>query len=152
MQGASQVGWITSDDQYTSTLTFETFEGSGNVPWSVMYPEGWNFDQESSGPVVFHGPSGSSITFDTAGALAQLPAATPAGATTSGSTSIEVYGVTAPLVRYASTTEYRASVEFQAEAGLAFLIQAELPSKGGAATFNLFLETVFITPAATPFP
>lgn len=152
VQGATQTGWITSDSQYTSTLSFQTFEGGSNVPWSVMYPGGWNFDQENAGPVIFNGPQGASITFDTAATTAQLPAAASTGETQSGVTSIEVYGVTASLVRYASTAEYKASAEFQAQAGLAFLIQAQLPPKSGAATFNLFLETVFITPAATPSP
>jgi hypothetical protein len=32
VQGATQPGWITSDPQYTSTLTFQTFEGGEHCP------------------------------------------------------------------------------------------------------------------------
>jgi hypothetical protein len=75
-----------------------------------------------------------------------------AGQTESGVSSVVVYGVTAPLVTYSSTTKYEASVEFQAQPALALLIQAQLPDKGGASTFTLFLETVFFTVPATPSP
>jgi hypothetical protein len=154
VRGSSQNGWITGDPQYTSTLTFQTFSsaGAGGAPWSVMYPEGWTFAQESSGPVQFSGPAGASITFTTATTTAQLPSAASPGQTQSGVGSVEVYGVTAPLVTYANTTKYEASIELQAQPALAFLIQAQLPLKGGAATLNLFLETVFFAVPATPSP
>ncbi|MGC1184737.1 MAG: SH3 domain-containing protein [Candidatus Dormiibacterota bacterium] len=152
VQGATQIGWITSDPQYTSTLTFQIFEGAGNVPWSVMYPNGWTFDQASSGPVVFNGPQGATLTFYTEASTGQLPAAAPAGASQSGVTSVQIYGVTASLVRYTDADAYKASVAFQAQPALAFLIEANLPPKSGATTFKLFLETIFITPAATPSP
>jgi hypothetical protein len=78
-----------------------------------------------------------------ASTTAQLPAAAPTGATQSGAAAVVVFGVTAPLVTYSSTTAYLASVEFQAQPALAFLIKAQLLSKTGGATLNLFLETVF---------
>jgi len=152
VKGSSQTGWITADPQYTSVLSFQTFDSAGASPWSVMYPEGWTFAQESSGPVVFTGAAGASITFVTASTTAQLPAAGLPGETQRGVGSREVYGITAPLVTYASATKYQASVEFQAQPALAFLIQAQLPSQGGAATLTLFLETVFFTVPATPAP
>ncbi|HVC23229.1 MAG TPA: SH3 domain-containing protein [Candidatus Dormibacteraeota bacterium] len=152
VQGATQVGWITSDPQYTSTLMFQIFEGGGNVPWSVMYPDGWTFDQQSSGPVVFSGPQGATLTFYTGPSTAQLPAAAPTGSSQSADTSVEVYGTTASLVRYTDSAAYKASLEFQAQPALALLIEADLPPKSGAAIFKLFLETIFITPAATPSP
>ncbi|HEY6537973.1 MAG TPA: hypothetical protein VI138_02900 [Candidatus Dormibacteraeota bacterium] len=152
VQGATQVGWITADPQYTSTLSFQVFEGAGSVPWSVMYPEGWTFDQKSSGDVAFTGPKGATVTFETAVATSQLPPAASAGQTQSGVSSVEVYGVTVSLVRYASSNSYQASVEFQAQSALSFLVQATLPQPGGAATFSLFLNTVFFTEPATPAP
>ncbi|HVC40202.1 MAG TPA: SH3 domain-containing protein [Candidatus Dormibacteraeota bacterium] len=152
VRGSSQTGWITADPQYTSTGSFQTFAAPGATPWSVMYPAGWTFAQASSGSVVFTGPVGSSITFLTATAAAQLPAAAPPGAVQSGVGAVEVFGVTAPLVTYTSTSHYQASVEFQAQPALAFLIQAQLPLRGGAGTLGLFLETVSFTPAASPTP
>lgn len=152
VRGSSQTGWISSQTQYTSTLTFQTFSSGAATPWSVMYPEGWTFAQENSGPIRFTGPGAATITFATATTTSQLPAAALAGQTESGVSSVVVYGVTAPLVSYASTAKYEASVEFQAQPALAFLIQAQLPAKGGASTLNLFLETVFFTVPATPSP
>ncbi|MGH7643429.1 MAG: SH3 domain-containing protein [Candidatus Dormibacteria bacterium] len=155
VRGSSQTGWITADSEYTSTLTFQTYSAAvgGGTPWSVMYPEGWTFAQESSGPVEFTGPNGTSITFTTSSTTAQLPSAASAGQVQSGVSSAVVYGVTAPLITYSNSTgKYQASIEFQAQPALAFLIQAQLAAKGGAATLNLFLETVFFTVPATPSP
>jgi len=152
VRGSSQTGWITAQPQYTSTITFQTFSSGAAPPWSVMYPEGWTFAQENSGPIDFTGPAAAAITFTSATTTSQLPAAALAGQTESGVSSVVVYGVTAPLVTYSSTTKYEASVEFQAQPALAFLIQAQLPTKGGAPTLNLFLETVSFTVPATPSP
>lgn len=154
VRGSTQTGWITADPQYTSTLTFETFSSASasGTPWSVMYSEGWTFDQESSGPVLFTGPAGATVTFTTAGTTSQLPTAATSGEVQSGVSSVEVYGVTAPLVTYSSTAKYEASVELQGEPGLAFLIQGDLPAKGGSATFQLFLETVAFVVPTTPSP
>lgn len=154
VRDSGQTGWITAESQYSSALTFQTFSSASasGTPWSVMYPEGWTFAQESAGPVEFTGPSGDSITFTTAATTAQLPAAATSGQTQSGVGSVEVYGVTAPLVTYASTTKYEASVELQAVSGLALLIEGELLTKGGSAAFNLFLETVDFTVPTTPAP
>ncbi len=154
VQGSSQKGWITAEPQYTSTLTYQTFStsGAGSPPWSVMYPEGWTFAQESSGPIDFTGPAGATIDFTTDPSTAQLPVAALTGQVQSGVSSVEVYGVTAPLVTYANSTYYEASVEFQAQPTLAFLIRAKLPLKTGAATLILFLETVFFTVPASPSP
>jgi hypothetical protein len=44
-----------------------------------------------------------------------------------------------------SPSAYQASVELQAQPSLAFLITAQLSSRSGAATLNLFLETVFFS-------
>ncbi len=152
VRASDGTGWVTADPDYTSTLSFQTFSVPGAARWSVMYPEGWTFAQKSTGSVVFTGPPGTSITFDTAASTSQLPPAATAGEVQSGVSSVVVYGVTAPLVTYSSSSGYQTSVEFQAQASLAFLIQASLPRKGGAATFNLFLETVFFPIPATPTP
>jgi len=154
VRGSSQTGWVTADSQYTSTLSFQTFSAAagGGTPWSVMYPEGWTFAQESAGPVAFTGAAGASVIFTTAATTAQLPPAAASGQTQSGVGSVVVYGVTAPLVTYSSSSKYQASVEFQAQPTLAFLIQADLSAKGGSATLTLFLETVFFGVPATPSP
>ena len=152
VKGSSQAGWITADLQYTSTLSFQTFASPGSSSWSVMYPQGWTFAQQTAGTVVLSGAVGDAITFVTAATTAQLPPAESPGSTQKGVGAVEVYGVTVPLVIYASTTSYEASVEFQAQPALAFLITAQLPAKTGAATLKLFLETVFFTVPATPSP
>ncbi|MGC1406681.1 MAG: SH3 domain-containing protein [Candidatus Dormiibacterota bacterium] len=146
VKGASESGWVTAQPQYTSTRAFQTFSSSAPVAWSVMYPPGWTFAQEGVGTVLFSDGAGETITFVAASTTAQLPAAAPAGATQSGAAAVVVFGVTAPLVTYASTTSYLAAVEFQAQPALAFLIKAQLMAKTGGATLNLFLETVFFTP------
>jgi hypothetical protein len=148
VKGASESGWVTAQTQYTSPLAFRTFSSAAPVAWSVMYPPGWTFAQQGSGTVIFSDGAAETITFMSASTTAQLPAAAPTGATQSGAAAVVVFGVTAPLVTYSSTTAYLASVEFQAQPALAFLIKAQLLSKTGGATLNLFLETVFFTPAA----
>ncbi|MFZ0995773.1 MAG: SH3 domain-containing protein [Candidatus Dormiibacterota bacterium] len=149
VKGLTASGWVTAQPQYTSTKAFQTFSSAAPVPWSVMYPPGWTFAQQGPGTVVFTDRAGETITFVVASTTAQLPAAAPTGAVQSGASAVEVYGVTAPLVTYASTTAYLASIEFQAQPALAFLIKAQLLTKTGGATLNLFLETVFFTPGAT---
>lgn len=149
VNGSTESGWVTSDPQDTSTEAFQTFSSAAPVSWSVMYPPSWTFAQQGSDTVVFSDRAGETITFVVAATTAQLPAPAPAGATQSGVTGVEVYGVTAPLVTYASATAYLASVEFQAQPALAFLIKAQLLPKTGAATLGLFLETVFFTPGAS---
>ena len=149
VKGSTASGWVTAQTKYTSTEAFQTFSSAAPVAWSVMYPPGWTFAQQGSGTVVFSDTGGETITFVAASTTAQLPAAAPTGATQSGAAAVEVFGVTAPLVTYASTTSFLASIEFQAQPALAFLVKAQLPSKTGGATLNLFLETVFFTPGAT---
>lgn len=151
VKGSSQTGWITANPQYTSTATFQTFQSAGSVPWSVLYQQGWTFAQQGPQEVVFTDPARDTITFATAATVAQLPAAASPGVSRSGVTAVEVYGVTAPLVTY-SGAGYRASVKFQAQPVLAFLITAKLPARGGAGTLGQFLETVFFTPAASASP
>ncbi|MGA8426550.1 MAG: SH3 domain-containing protein [Candidatus Dormiibacterota bacterium] len=148
VKGATESGWVTAQPQYTSTQAFQTFSSAAPVAWSVMYPPGWTFAQQSAGTVVFTDRAGGTITFVVASTTPQLPAAAPTGATQTGAVGVEVFGVTAPLVTYASTTAYLASIEFQAQPALAFLIKAQLLPKTGAATLNLFLETVYFTPGA----
>jgi hypothetical protein len=99
----------------------------------------------NSGEVKFTDSRGDSVTFYTATSLSQLPAAAPSGASQKAVSSVEVYGATAPLVTYVSSAAYEASVQLQAQSSLAFLITAQLPSQTGAATLNLFLETVFFS-------
>jgi len=144
VQGSSQKGWITADPQYTSTSTFQTFSSASaaGAAWTVMYPEGWTFAQTSSTLVKFTDTAGSTIAFTTANTTAQLPPAASAGQAQSGVATVEVYGITAPLVSYQSTTNYQASVECQLAPSVALLVQAQLPIRGGAATLRLFLETV----------
>jgi uncharacterized protein YgiM (DUF1202 family) len=149
VKGSTASGWVTAQSQYTSTAAFQTFSSAAPVAWSVMYPPGWTFAQQGPGTVVFSDKAGETITFVVASTTTQLPAAAPTGAAQSGAAAVEVYGVTAPLVTYASTTAYLASIEFQAQPALAFLIKAQLLPKTGGATLNLFLETVFFTPATT---
>lgn len=151
VQGSSQKGWITAAPQYTSTASFQTFQSSGAVLWSVMYEQGWNFAQQSSGAVDFTGPGNSTITVDSATSTGQLPPAAPPGATQRNVSAVVVYGVTAPLITYAASG-YQASVELQAQASLALLIKAHLPAKTGSAALKLFLETIFFTVAASPSP
>ncbi|MGA2872158.1 MAG: SH3 domain-containing protein [Candidatus Dormibacteria bacterium] len=145
VQGATESGWVTADPQYTSTAGFETYQAGGSVPWSVMYEDSWTFAQLSSGELRFTSSGRQNVTFYTASSVSQLPAAAPAGDDQKSVSSVEVYGVTAALVTYVSPSAYQASVELQAQPSLAFLITAQLSSRSGAATLNLFLETVFFS-------
>lgn len=149
VRGATHTGWITADPSYTSTATFQTYQSSGSVPWSVMYQQRWTFAQQGAQAVVFTDASNGTVTFTTASTTAQLPAASWPGPSQSGVSAVEVFGVTAPLITYAGGG-YQASAEFQAQPALAFLITAKLPAQGGAAILEQFLETVFFTPAASP--
>ncbi len=142
--GSAGSGWVSADPQYTSTESFETYEAGGAVSWSVMYETGWTFSAVSAAEVEFTDSSGGAVTFYSAPSTASLPAAAPSGATQKSVGSTEVYGFTAPLVTYVSSTSYEASVELQAVPGLALLITCELPAAGGAATLQLFLQTVYI--------
>jgi hypothetical protein len=148
VKGSTVSGWVTGQPQDTSTEAFQTFSSAAPVAWSVMYPPGWTFAQQGSGTVVFSGGAGETITFVVASTTGQLPPAAPTAATQSGAAGVEVFGVTAPLVTYASNTAYLASIEFQAQPALAFLIKAQLLPKTGGATLSLFLDTVYFTPAA----
>lgn len=145
VSGSGQSGWVTAETDYTSPNSFQTYEAGGAVPWSVMYPTTWTFAAGASGEVKFTDASGDWLSFYSAASTAALPAAAPQGATQQAVSSTEVYGVTGPLVTYASNSAYLASVEVQAAPGLALLINCSLPTKGGAATLQLFLNTVYIS-------
>ncbi|HUY54239.1 MAG TPA: SH3 domain-containing protein [Candidatus Nanopelagicaceae bacterium] len=154
VKGSTATGWITSNPEYTSTGTFQTFTGgSSTLPWSVLYAGGWNFAQDSSGAVVFTGPDGDSIIVTQAGSTAQLPAAAPSGTPKSDVAAVDIYGITTSLVTFSVSSGYLAAVAFQAEPGLAFLIEAKAPTGAAAAAFGVFLSTFkFPLPAASPTP
>jgi hypothetical protein len=154
VKGSTAVGWITADPEYTSTGSFQTFSGgSSTAPWSVLYAAGWNFAQDSSGAVVFSGPNGDTITVIQAATAAQLPAAAPSRTAESDVASVDIYGITTALVTYSVGSGYLAAVAFQAEPGLAFLIEAKAPSAALANAFGVFLDTFkFPLPAASPTP
>ncbi|MGH7698124.1 MAG: SH3 domain-containing protein [Candidatus Dormibacteria bacterium] len=151
VRASSQTGWVTADPAYTSPQTFQTFASSGTQAWSVMYPQGWTFAQQASGLVVFSTSGGDTITVATATSTAALPAPSPQ-ASQQGVSAVEVFGVTAPLITYSAGSGYQASVAFQAQAGLAFLIETRAATHAGAAAFSLFLDTFLFTPAASPVP
>lgn len=141
VKGSSSDGWITADSQDTSTASFQTYDGGASTsPWSVMYKSDWDFAQSNTGVIVFSGPSTETITVSEAATTALLPAAAPSGTTESDVSSVEVFGVTTAQVTYAGSG-YLSAVAFQADPGLAFLIEAKGPSASAAATFSLFLNT-----------
>ena len=154
VKGSTATGWITSNPQYTSTGTFQTFSGgSSTLPWSVLYQAGWNFAQDSAGAVVFTGPGGDSITVTQATSTAQLPPAAPSGTAESDVAAVDIYGITTSLVTFSVGSGYLAAAAFQAEPGLAFLIEAKAPTGAAAAAFAVFLSTFkFPLPAASPTP
>ena len=154
VKGSTAIGWITADPEYTATGAFGTFTGGGTTsPWSVLYASGWNFAQNSSGAVVFTGPNGETITVTQAASTAQLPPAASSGTARSDVAAVDIYGITTSLVTFSVSSGYLAAVAFQAEPGLAFLIEAKAQSAGAAAAFTVFLNTFkFPLPAASPSP
>ncbi|MGH7611196.1 MAG: SH3 domain-containing protein, partial [Candidatus Dormibacteria bacterium] len=150
VRGSSQTGWVTADPDYTSTQTFQTFSSSGTQGWSVLYQQGWTFAESSPNTVVFSTSDGDTITVVVGSSTSTLPSPSPSAAQASAS-SIEVFGVTTTLATYEAGSGYQAAVAFQAQSGLAFLIETQAPSKTGRAAFNLFLQTfIFSQPAASP--
>ncbi|MHB1525220.1 MAG: SH3 domain-containing protein [Candidatus Dormibacteria bacterium] len=154
VKGSTAIGWITANPAYTATGAFQTFTGGATAsPWSVLYQPGWNFAQDSSGAVVFTGPNGETITVTQAASTTQLPPAAPTGTARSDVAAVDIYGVTTSLVTFSAGSGYLAAVAFQAEPGLAFLIEAKAQAAAAAADFNLFLDTFkFPLPAASPTP
>lgn len=143
VKGSTNTGWISSNPLFTSTASFQMYQSGGTGGWSVLYPLGWQFAQQSSGSVAFNGPQGESITVTQAASTAQLPAAAPAGTARSDVTSTEVYGITTSLVTFGGSSGYLAAVAFQANPGLALLIVAKgHTASSTSADFKLFLDTV----------
>ncbi len=153
VRGSTATGWVTSNPEYVSTGSFQTYQSGGTGGWSVLYPAGWQFAQQSTGALAFNGPGSQTISVTQASTTAQLPAAAPSGTGEKDVAAVEIYGVTTSLVTFAVSSEYLAAVAFQAAPGLAFLIVAKGPSAASAASFQLFLSTFkFPLPAASPTP
>jgi hypothetical protein len=141
VKGSSSDGWITANSEDTSTASFQTYQGgSSTAPWSVLYQSGWDFAQANTGVIVFSGPSDETITVTQAATTQLLPAAAPGGTTHSDVTAVEIYGVTTAQVTYAGSG-YLSAVAFQADPGLAFLVEVKGQSASAAAAFSLFLNT-----------
>ncbi|HVD02816.1 MAG TPA: SH3 domain-containing protein [Candidatus Dormibacteraeota bacterium] len=153
VRGSSATGWVTSNPEYISTASFQTYQSGGTAAWSALYPASWAFAQSGSGTLVFTSPGGEAITVTAAPSTAQLPAGAPSGTNQLSVGSVDVYGVTTALVTYSVTTGYLAAVALQATSGLAFLITDKAPSGSAAKDFNLFLDTFkFPLPTASPTP
>lgn len=153
VKGSTHTGWMTADPQYTSTASFQTYAAGGTTAWTVLYPSGWQFAQQSTGQLAFTGPGGQTITVTQGSSTGSLPAAVPSGTATQSVGSVDIYGVTTSLVTFAVPSQYVAAVAFTASPGVAFLIEAKGPDKSLAAVFSQFLDTFkFPLPAASPTP
>jgi hypothetical protein len=153
VKGSTATGWITSNPQYTSTASFQSYQSTGSPAWSALFYSNWTFAQTTAGTISFSGPDGQVITVTTAAGTAQLPPGAPSGTGEKSVGSVDVYGVTTALVTYAVSSGYLAAVAFQARPGVAFLITAKGSSSSTAAAFNLFLDAFkFALPTPTPKP
>ncbi|MHB1501281.1 MAG: SH3 domain-containing protein [Candidatus Dormibacteria bacterium] len=155
VKGSTATGWITSDPQYTSTASLQTYQAPGNPAWSALFPTNWTFAQTTAGTISFTGPGGQVIAVTAASTTAQLPPGAPTGTAQKSVASVNVYGVTTALVTYAVASGYLAAVAFQARPGVAFLVTAKADSGSGAANFSLFLDAfkfALPSPSASPTP
>lgn len=151
VQGATHVGWVSSNPTYTAPGTYESYD-SASLHFGVLYPGGWTF-AESPPAVTFApasaatGPSPGSPTtpvviVTAARGLAFLPRGTPSAAAVTQTVSVQVGGATAAEQSYAVPSgQSWTTIRFLAHPGLAFLVVARGPAAPVAAALRLLVLT-----------